>query len=409
MGISFYLGALGRLKTLKEEQWLDRDRLARLQESRLSRVLRSAGTAPHYRSLGPRASLEEFPLLSKEEIRRSPESFISEDGRNPFGRTTTSGSTGAPLEVRICENAAIDALASRFCFLTDFGLAPSDVFAEIVASVESERLHRYGIISNLRLPLFSDEANNLLLLRKHRANALRSTPSIVEVLARLNENNPLKMKFINCGGETLTRGMRKHIEESFSSKVYMTYGLTELGFVAWECPQERGLHINSSSVIVEIVDGKGRPKESGIGEIVATSLVNHAMPLIRYKTGDLGSWGECGCGRGTPVLKSLEGRAADVVELPGGRLRSALAFYFPQKMKHGFSGIRQYQVVQDQTDRFVFRYVPLGKGPSRECLAEIRKKMLAASGEISAETEETGRIPREKSGKFRHVIPYRKK
>ncbi|MEW6722519.1 MAG: AMP-binding protein [Candidatus Micrarchaeota archaeon] len=410
MGLPFFLRVLGRLKSLKDEQRLDRDRLLSVQEARLTSILRSAKAAPHYRSLGPFHSLAEFPLLSKEDIRRSPDAFLGESGTNPFGRTTTSGTTGAPLEVRICENAAIDALASRLCFLTDFGLAPFDRFAEIVASVERERLHNYGIASNLRLPLFSDEAKNLALLRRYRANALRATPSVSEVLASLNAESPrpLRLKFINCGGETLTDGMRRHIEESFSSKVFMTYGLTELGFVAWECPEERRLHVNSSSAILEIVDEKGRPKRSGAGEIVATTLANHAMPLIRYRTGDYGSWGECGCGRASPVIKSLEGRSADIVELPGGKLRSALAFYFPQKMKHGFSGIRQYQVVQERPDRFVFRYVPLGKGPSQECLGEIKEKILTAgNGEVSVELEETDRIPREKSGKFRHMVPYR--
>jgi phenylacetate-CoA ligase len=135
------------------------------------------------------------------------------------------------------------------------------------------------------------------------------------------------------------------------------------------------------------------------------------MPLIRYRTGDIGCWGrDCPCGRGWPVLKSLEGRIADIIELPSGRMCPSLKFYFPSHMKSDVSGIRQYQVVQREPGLFVFRYVQNGAGPGPECAREIREKIMEAAGEaVSVELERAESIPRGPGGKMRHVIPYRRR
>src|SRR5207244_11937336 len=94
-----------------------------------------------------------------------------------------------------------------------------------------------------------------------------------------------------------------------------------------ECPEHSGLHVNADGVLIEIVAG-GRPAPPGTpGAIVVTDLSNFAMPLIRYQIGDVGVLADraCPCGRGLPLLESIEGREADYVVTADGRLVSGIS------------------------------------------------------------------------------------
>src|SRR5690606_5480525 len=109
---------------------------------------------------------------------------------------------------------------------------------------------------------------------------------------------------------------------------------TEMGPIAAECPAG-SMHLLTTNVHIEIVRD-GRPVAPGeLGEIVATTLVNRGMPLVRCRIGDLGALSPdpCVCGRPQPVLAELQGRAADLVfrtdgtPLPGSELGRALQRY----------------------------------------------------------------------------------
>jgi phenylacetate-CoA ligase len=416
MGLLWKLDVLRHLARLKSEQRLDRDNLERIQAERLAAIVEAASRTRHYSrilSLGIErpGDLSRLPSISKDDVLRSPGSFINPGEKGPLIETKSSGYSGKQLRVLLNREVAVENDAAKYCFLTDFGLGPADFFAETTIFRDKPAIDIYGICRRLRLPVLGKEEEHLALLRRHGVNALRAFPSIASVLAKLNAESPhpLGMKFVNCGAETLGPAERRSIESSFSSEVFMNYGITEFGYAAWECP-EHSLHVNSSSVILEIVDGKGRPKRNGPGEIALTTLNNRAMPLLRYRTGDRGSWGkDCACGRGGPVLGSVEGRLADAIALPSGRLCPSIKFYFPSDMKADCSGIRQYQLVQTAPSVLVFRFVPLRQGPGPECLAEIKAKVMRAAGEeISVEFEETDSIPRAPGGKFRPVVPLRR-
>ncbi len=99
------------------------------------------------------------------------------------------------------------------------------------------------------------------------------------------------------------------------------YSCEELGFLALQCPQHEHYHVQSESVLVEVLDEQGNPCAPGqIGRVVLTSLHNFAMPLIRYAIGDYAEVGAaCPCGRGLPVLTRILGRRRNRVALPDGR------------------------------------------------------------------------------------------
>jgi phenylacetate-CoA ligase len=98
------------------------------------------------------------------------------------------------------------------------------------------------------------------------------------------------------------------------------YSAQEVGIIAVQCPEHPTYHVQSESVLVEILDADGAPCRPGeTGRIVVTDLMNFASPLIRYEIGDYAEVGEaCPCGRGLPVLNRILGRSRNMLRLPSG-------------------------------------------------------------------------------------------
>ena len=203
----------------------------------------------------------------------------------------------------------------------------------------------------------------------------------------------------------LTEECRKIISDSFSCPVFNQYATMEFASIAWECPDEHKLHVNSSSCIVEIVDSNGKPT-SGTGEILVTTLYNHAMPLLRFNIGDKGKIGkECPCGRGLPVLENLNGRTDDFITLPSGRRLSSFSLNILY-LETSINGIWHYQIVQEAPERFVVRIVPAKDGFEDSSKKEIERRIRKAclGEEIKVEFELVDSIKRDKSGKLRKII-----
>jgi phenylacetate-coenzyme A ligase PaaK-like adenylate-forming protein len=110
------------------------------------------------------------------------------------------------------------------------------------------------------------------------------------------------------------------IKKTWNCKVYSHYGHTEFGFGgAVDCEHHKGLHLRDVDLIFEIINPEsGEAAKSGErGEIVVTTLSNEAMPLIRYRTGNLSRIIEtpCGCGCTLPRLGKIEGRISSNISV----------------------------------------------------------------------------------------------
>ena len=108
----------------------------------------------------------------------------------------------------------------------------------------------------------------------------------------------VKMLFVTS--EYLSTALRERMSQAWGCSVYQHYGMTELGFgFAVECRAHDGFHFHDGDFIVEVIDpDTGSPITDGEGELVVTTLNRSAMPLIRYRTGDLSStnYESCQCG-----------------------------------------------------------------------------------------------------------------
>jgi phenylacetate-CoA ligase len=175
-------------------------------------------------------------------------------------------------------------------------------------------------------------ARQAMLLRDFGAHVLVSTPSYALVIAQALEEagvdpTTMALELGLFGGEPWTEGLRVQIDRALGIKAVNFYGLSEMcgPGVAVECLAARdGLHVNEDHFIVEVIDPETeRPVPPGTdGELVFTTLTKEALPLIRYRTGDLGAIAEepCRCGRTTARLIRLGGRRDDMMIIRGVNL-----------------------------------------------------------------------------------------
>jgi phenylacetate-CoA ligase len=171
-----------------------------------------------------------------------------------------------------------------------------------------------------------------MLLRDLGAHVLVATPSYSLVIAQAlrdagiePEDNTLELGLF--GGEPWTEGLRTQIDRALGINAINFYGLSEMcgPGVATECLTARdGLHVQEDHFLIEVidpVDGSRLPPGTD-GELVFTTLTKEALPLIRYRTGDLGAVTvePCACGRTTARLIRLSGRRDDMMIIRGVNL-----------------------------------------------------------------------------------------
>ncbi len=132
---------------------------------------------------------------------------------------------------------------------------------------------------------------------------------------------PLRIAFI--GAEPHSEDMRRRIETAYGLKAYNSYGLSEMNGpgVAFECPEQNGLHVWEDSFLLEVVHPETlEPVGPGeVGELVFTNLTRRGMPLLRYRTRDLASYDDspCACGRSFRRLSRIQGRSDDMLIVKG--------------------------------------------------------------------------------------------
>lgn len=129
----------------------------------------------------------------------------------------------------------------------------------------------------------------------------------------------LAIEIALVGGEILIPALRKGLND-YGVIVRQAYITAELGALAYECPQENGMHIADDQYL-EICDpSTGGPLPTGsVGEVVVTNFANDCYPLVRYGTGDLSAVDEddCACGRTSRRLRGILGRADEVTKIRG--------------------------------------------------------------------------------------------
>ena len=115
----------------------------------------------------------------------------------------------------------------------------------------------------------------------------------------------------------------RRIKEKWDVDLFATYSSTEMGATFSECPYGCGGHVHPELIIVEIIGDNDLPGPDGeVGEVVVTTLGVEAMPLLRFRTGDMAAkvTAPCACGRHSYRLTPLVGRKHNMIKLKGTTL-----------------------------------------------------------------------------------------
>lgn len=240
-------------------------------------------------------------------------------------------------------------------------------------------------------------------IEAHKPKILAMNPVYAYLLAGQIERSGKKFSFadgaIDLTGGLSNQSMRRYMMEKFDFPVYQIYGSSEFGRIASQCRSSKGaMHVLEEMFFVEILNGKGEPVKAGEpGDIVVTSLTNHALPFIRYKIGDRGFFkeGRCSCGRKTKMI-DITGRNSGCIRLKDGRIIEECFFYDLLLNKHG---ILLFRLVQEEVGSFRLKIVESKNGSFNQKI--VRRKLLKELGPAAKiKIEKVSHIPPEPSGKY---------
>jgi phenylacetate-CoA ligase len=260
----------------------------------------------------------------------------------------------------------------------------------------------------------------VVLLRDLAAQALFATPSYALQIGHALRAagigpDELALEVGVFGGEPWTPALGAEIERHLGLVALNMYGLSEIigPGVAAECIEGRaGSHVNEDHFLVEVVDPQsGEPLPAGAeGELVFSTLTKEALPLLRYRTGDIAAIdiAPCACGRTLARMSAVRGRRDDMLIIRGVNL-------YPSEIEHTLLGVDgtapHYQLVVERPgalDELTVHCEPAEDGVDRDDLhARIARALRERTGiTIAVELLAPGAVPRSE-GKAVRVVDRR--
>jgi phenylacetate-CoA ligase len=237
-------------------------------------------------------------------------------------------------------------------------------------------------------------------IQSYRPVLLQGYASVLSEVARVVIENRMPMPDTLIGAystaEVLTDSQRQRMQQAFGCKVFNQYGSREIPNIACEC-RLGNMHVFTDMVYLESV-----PQE-GENRLLATSLTNRLMPMIRYDIGDSGRLldGECDCGLPFPLMEMDMCRQNDLIRTRSGKTLHPSYF---NRLLYGQTQIQQYQWVQPDLNRLTLNLVA-SHGLSDAALASLRERIQRdVDAQLELEVNYLDAIPRTRSGKHRFVI-----
>jgi phenylacetate-CoA ligase len=381
----------------KKNETLKSSDLQALQLKRLKKTLHQVQNVEFYRRQFSKAGIKTTVIRNLEDVRKLPFTKKQDlrDGY-PFGFFavplkqiirihTTSGTTGKPTVVGYTRND-LDTWANLIARnMTMIGLGEGDVFQNMISyGMFTGGLGFHYGAEKIGMTVVPSGTGNtkrqLEMIHDFGTTAIHATPSYAMHLSEASEEAGLSLDSLKTGmfgAEPWSETLRKELENRLGVEAFDSYGLSELfgPGVAFECPEHDGLHIWHDSYLVEIIDPKSGEAlgEGERGEMVVTPLVKEAMPLVRYRTGDITMKLEdgCLCGR-MPKIARITGRSDDMLVIRGINV-------FPSQIEHVLLGIpevgKQFMVYVDRVNHLdeMTIDVEMNKGSFHGELADLAK------------------------------------
>lgn len=415
---------------MEQSQWWPEEKIRKHQFKQVDALLRHAVKhVPYYRNmLGKKMQKTmiseqqwlDIPLLTRDKLQQAGNSLHTDVLPPSHGRVKmqrTSGSTGKPVEALTTDITGffwnVFTIRDHVWHKRDFGCKlavirhipnkkakpPHGMRSQNWGSSTDGLIETGSCVAiNIHTPLSEQAA----WLQREDPDYLLTHPSILQELALHCQREGIQLpslREVRTLSEAQPDGLRELCRSVWGVELVDVYSSIELGYLALQCPDHEHYHMQSEGVFLEVLDDDGKPCLPGqIGKVVATSLHNFAMPLIRYELGDFAEVGEpCSCGRGLPVIKRILGRYRNLITLPDGE-RCWPKFGMADILK--VAPVLQFQAIQHTIQEVEFLLVmesPLNDDDKQK-LVEMFKSNLHPDMDISV--REVYEIARSASGKY---------
>ncbi|MBL0741295.1 phenylacetate--CoA ligase family protein [Chryseolinea lacunae] len=328
------------------------DAVKRFQEEKLTATVRYlAQYSPFYQRLFSEhgvvaeniTSLDDLatlPVTTKDDFQNHNWDFLCVARERIAEYTSTSGTLGSPVIVALTENDL-----QRLAYNESISFACADgssadlyqlmltLDRQFMAGIAYyQGIHKLGaglIRVGPGLPAMQWET-----IQRLKPTVLVGVPSFLVKLIEYAEQNGIDLnqcsvKKAVCIGESLRtadlslNALSQKIADAWNIKLYGTYASTEMQTAFTECGEGKGGHHHPELIIVEVLNDNNQPVKPGeVGEVTITTLGVEAMPLLRYKTGDMATahTEACACGRTTLRLGPIVGRKQQMIKLKGTTL-----------------------------------------------------------------------------------------
>lgn len=315
-------------------------------------------TADSFKSIN---DITKMPFLDKEIINQQGARMISTKA-DPEKIITkhTSGSTGKPLELYFDKSTEMREWANVLHLWKRVGYQWDSsrvvLRGAVFNSQKKGKNYQWDAVRrdlSFNIHDMSNENCELYcsLIEKYKPDFIYGYPSAIFQLCHyINEIRPLNHHFkaVLTMSETVTESMRTYISTVLNTRVYSFYGHTERAAIAGECEYSSHYHIEPTYGYIELIDGNGEViDDDRPGEIVVTGFTNDVMPLIRYKTGDIGEWDLSNCQSSyyRKKLKYVKGRTADFFFDVDGIRQNVSAYRYNSFWKYK---VLQFQFIQQK-------------------------------------------------------------
>jgi len=415
---------------LQKTQWWPPEQLRELQNTKLRALVKHAyENVPYYHrifeergltagDIQTEDDLSKLPILTKNDIRHNFNDMLAKDFKKwkPIPNST-GGSTGEPLQYYITKDVASITWAGAFRWWGWAGYKIGDKRIKFGGSsvVPNKppnlfEITRSKLERNLPLSvLIMNDAkydNYINIIYSYKPKFIYGYALSLYLLAdycKSHKINNIHFDAVFSTAEVLLPNYRTAIENQFKCEVFDGYGSYDGGGQAGECQAHQGFHISVEKVILEILDeNRQRLPPGKSGRIIVTDLHNYATPFVRYEVGDVGMLADkpCVCGRGLPILKSIEGRITDIIRLSNG---ITLSLHLITKLFKDCP-VKQYQLIQVAKDELLVRVVKdinYSDWDTENIISILRYHM---GNEIKIEIELCENIPVEHNSKYKFVI-----
>ena len=281
-----------------------------------------------------------LPVTTKEDLQKYNDDFLCIPANKIIDYATTSGTLGEPVTFGLSDND-LERLAYNEAISFDCaGIKEGDI-VQMMTTMDRRFMAGLAYFLGLRklnvgvirvgagIPELQWDS-----ILKYKPTYLITVPSFLLKLIEYAEIhnidiNSSGIKGAICIGESIRNqdfsmnSLSQKISEKWNIKLFSTYASTEMSTAFTECEHSIGGHHHPELIIIEVLDENNAPVKNGEpGELTFTTIGVEAMPLVRFKTGDIVQLhsNPCSCGRNTFRVGPVIGRKQHMIKYKGTTL-----------------------------------------------------------------------------------------